>query len=143
MPKLASSKTIILSGATSIFKATKNPEEAWLLYKYLADPESSLDLQAGGLWMPIMKNWYTDPTLVSKWATGNKAHPEGYTDAMMKQVLENGVAMPAFNVKNFGKMRAIVDPALDMVWLGEETAEKAMNRIEPQIIPLIQGYYSK
>ncbi|SCY79265.1 ABC transporter substrate-binding protein [Alkaliphilus peptidifermentans] len=142
MPKLDSCKTMVLSGGTAIFKTTKHPEEAWLLYRYLANPEVSLDLHAGGLWMPILRDWYTDPQLIGKWATGNDAHPEGYTDAMMNQVLNNGVAMPAFNVRNYGQMRAIVDPALDLVWLGEETAEEAMKRIEPQIIPLIEGYYT-
>lgn len=142
LPKLAAgSKTFVLSGATSIFSTTEHPEEAWLLLKWLENPEDSIELQRGGLWMPILKKWYTDPELVSKWAMGNKAHPVGYTDAMMRQVLENGIASPAINVKNYGKMVNIINPALDKVWLGQDTAENAMKSIEPQIKPLIQGYY--
>lgn len=143
LPKLAGSKTLILSGATAIFKTTKHPEEAWLLYKYLLNPESSLELHSSGLWMPVLKSWYTNPTLLAKWAIGNKAHPAGYVDAMVNQVLKNGVQSPAYTVKNFGKMRAIVDPALDKVLLGEQSAKDAMNGIVDQVKPLISGYYGK
>lgn len=143
LPKLAASKTLVSAGATAIFKSTKHPQEAWLLYKYLLDPQASLDLHQSGLWMPVLKAWYTDPKLLAKWATGNKNHPEGYVDAMVNQVMKNSVQGPAFNVKNFGKMRAIVDPALDHVWLGQKSAKDAMNDIAHQVRPLIKGYYGK
>lgn len=143
-PKLtAGSKTFVLSGATCIFSATKHPEESWLLLKWLENPENSMELQAGGLWMPILKKWYTDPELLKKWTSVSKAHPDGYVNAMVDQVLNNGVASPALNVKNFKEMNNLVTPALDKVWLGEDTAENAMKSIEPKIQPLLQGYYNK
>lgn len=143
-PKLtAGSKTFVLSGATCIFSATKHPEESWMLLKWLENPENSMDLQAGGLWMPILKKYYTDPALLNKWASPSKAHPDGYIDAMVNQVLNNGVASPALNVKNFKQMNDLVTPALDKVWLGEDTADNAMKSIEPKIQPLLQGYYNK
>ena len=143
LPKLAGSKTLILSGATAIFKTTAHPDEAWLLYKYLLNPQSSLELHSSGLWMPVLKSWYTNPSLLAKWAVGNKAHPAGYVDAMVNQVLKNSVQCPAYTVKNFGKMRAIVDPALDKVWLGEQSAKDAMGSIVKQVKPLIEGFYGK
>lgn len=56
LPKLKVSNTLLDGAPTVIFKSTKHPEEAWLLYKYMADPESVLPLIEGGLWMPLKKN---------------------------------------------------------------------------------------
>ncbi|QYR19496.1 sugar ABC transporter substrate-binding protein [Paenibacillus sp. sptzw28] len=143
LPKLKISNTLSDGAPTVIFGSTKHPKEAWLLYKWMADPESTLPLHAGGLWMPLKKEWYTNPELVAKWAKGNKAHPEGYVDAFMKQTMENGVRTPGFEVKNLAKISALVTPALDKVWTGKETAETALKAVEPQVQPLIQGYYGK
>ncbi|MBS5912049.1 MAG: sugar ABC transporter substrate-binding protein [Paenibacillus macerans] len=143
LPKLKVSNTLLDGAPTVIFKSTKHPEEAWLLYKYMADPESVLPLIEGGLWMPLKKEWYTNPDLINKWAAGNKAHPEGYTEAYMKQTIENGIRTPGFEVKNLDKINALVTPALDLVWTGKMTAEEALKGVEPKVQPLIQGYYGK
>ncbi|TYP78918.1 ABC transporter substrate-binding protein [Paenibacillus methanolicus] len=143
LPKLKESNTLLDGAPTVIFSSTKHPKEAWMLYKWMADPDSVLPLIAGGLWMPLKKEWYTNPELINKWAAGNKAHPEGYTEAFMKQTLENGIRTPGFEVKNFSKINALVSPALDKVWTGKETAEQALKGVEPKVQPLIQGYYGK
>lgn len=143
LPKLKKSNTLLDGAPTVIFKSTKHPKEAWMLYKYMADPESVLPLIEGGLWMPLKKEWYTKPELINKWAAGNKAHPEGYTEAYMKQTIENGIRTPGFEVKNLDKINALVTPALDLVWTGKESAEKALKGVEPKVQPLIQGYYGR
>ncbi|MFC5469207.1 ABC transporter substrate-binding protein [Cohnella suwonensis] len=143
LPKLKVSNTLSDGAPTVIFSSTKHPEEAWLLYKWMADPEAVLPLIAGGLWMPLKKDWYTNPDLIAKWASGNKAHPEGYVDAFMIQTMENGVRTPGFEVKNLSKIGALVTPALDLVWTGKKTAEEALKEVEPKVQPLIQGHYGK
>lgn len=143
LPKLKTSNTLSDGAPTVIFSSTKHPDEAWLLYKWMADPESSLTLHSGGLWMPLKKDWYTNPELIAKWATGNKAHPEGYVDAFMIQTMERGARVPGFEVRNLAKINAIVTPALDKVWTGKESAEAALKGIESKVQPLIQGYYGK
>lgn len=143
LPKLKESNTLLDGMPTVIFSSTKHPEEAWLLYKFLADPETMLPLIAGGLWMPLKKDWYTEPDLINKWAAGNKAHPEGYTEAFMNQTLENGIRTPGFEVKNLAQINALVTPKLDLVWTGKLSAEQALTEVEPKVLPLIQGYYGK
>ena len=141
LPKLKKSVTLVLGSPTVIFSGGKHPEEAWLLYKWLQNPESSIDLQAGGLWMPLLKDWYTKPELVSKWAENNPAHPEGYKDAIMKQTIENGVSGPAYYVKGFSEIDAIIAPALEQVWLGNKTAEQAIKEVEPKVQEKLKGRY--
>lgn len=134
--------TSILGGATAIFADTKHLEESWKLYKWLNNPESSLELQAGGLWMPLLKDWYTEPELIEKWAVNNPAHPEGYTDAVMRAAIEYGMSGAAYNVKNYGKISALLVPALDGVWLGTVSAQEAMDAIAPEINKLVDGFYN-
>lgn len=67
LPKLKSSKTILFGEPEVISAKTKHPKEAWMFYKFLLDAESGLDMHSSGLWMPVMKKWYTEPDLISKW----------------------------------------------------------------------------
>jgi len=130
-------------GTIGIFKTTEHPEEAYLFWKWICDPANSIEAHKAGLWMPLMKKYYTDENLIKEWATGNPAHPEGYVDAIMKPVLTNFRPHPSSYVKNFAKIDAIVQPALERIYLGAETPEEAMKKIEPEIDKLIEGKYNK
>jgi len=130
-------------GTVGIFKTTQHPEEAYLFWKWICDPANSIEAHKAGLWMPLMKKYYTDENLVKEWAVGNPAHPEGYVDAIMKPLLTNFKPHPSSYVKNFAKIDAIVQPALERIYLGAETAEEAMKKIEPEVEKLIEGKYAK
>lgn len=141
LPKQKRSVPMGISGLTVIHKSTKHLEEAWMFLKFLADPAASIDLYKGGLWMPIMKKWYTDPALVAQWAENNPAHPSGFKDAMMHNLLQNGVPGPSYYIKNFAKINALTYSVMDEVWLGKKTAEQAMKEVEAKVRPEIQGRY--
>lgn len=128
-------------GTMGIFKSTKHQEEAYLFWKWVCNPENSVEVHKAGLWMPLMKKWYTDPAYISRWAEGNPAHPAGYTDAIMKPLLENFKPHPSAYVKNFAKIDALVQPALERIYLGNETPEQAMKGIEAQVNGLVEGKY--
>ncbi len=143
LPNLKNSVTLVLGAPTVIFQGTKYPEESWKLFKWLANPESSLDLQAGGLWMPLLSAWYTDNALIDKWARSNPAHPDGYTEAVMTQTIKNGIPSPTYTLKNFSKIDAIISPALEQVWLGEKDAKTALDEIAPQVNAELKGRYGQ
>jgi multiple sugar transport system substrate-binding protein len=130
-------------GTIGIFKSSQHPEEAYLFWKWLCSTENSMDAHKAGLWMPLMKKYYTDENLIKEWATGNPAHPEGYVDAIMKPALTNLKQHPSSYVKNFPKIDALVQPALERIYMGQETAEQAMKKIEPEVSKLIEGKYTK
>jgi multiple sugar transport system substrate-binding protein len=46
---------------------------------------------------------------------------------------------PTGYVKNFSKIMDIVNPALDKVWLGQQTAQEAMNSIADKAQAQVQG----
>ncbi len=141
LPKLKRSATIYGFDCNAIFKSTKHLDEAWLYWKWSTDPESTLSFHADGLWMPLKKDWYTDKNKLARWAIGNPAHPEGFVDAFVNQVLKNGIPCLSLTVKNFGEIDSIVYPALDRVWLGEQTADSALKNAEAAINKRVQGRY--
>lgn len=141
-PKLKKSITMGISGATVFFKASKHPEEAWMLFKWMANPEGAIGLYSGGLWMPTMKKWYTDESLVAKWVDANPAaHPAGYKDAFMNQLLQNGIPNEGYYLKNQAKIIPIVTSAFDQVWLGKKNAADALKEMEPKAAAEFKGRY--
>lgn len=143
LPKMGEEyKNVVNGGATVIFADTEYPDEAWLLYKWFADPENSLDLHKKGLWMPLMKEWYTDEEKLKLWALDNPAHPEGYVDCFAEGVLNYSVRSPEFYVKNNAKIQSLLTPALDAMWMGEKSAKEAIDEIIPTINAEVKGRYA-
>ncbi|RUS48527.1 sugar ABC transporter substrate-binding protein [Cohnella sp. AR92] len=134
LPKLKRSITVGLSGATVLFSSSKHPQEAWLLYKWLSDPSKAINLYADGLWMPVLKKWYTDPELAAEWVNANPAaHPPGFKDAMMRQLLENGMPGVGYYLRNQADIYPAVTEGLLPVWQGEKTAQDALDDIAKQV----------
>ncbi len=139
LPKLKeNTTTMVVCGMFSIFKSTKYADESWALIKALIDPESTMELNKGGAWMPSLKSYYTEPELIDKWATGT-ARPEGYKDAAIDMMLNHSITGPTFYVKNYNKIMDIANPALDKVWLGQQSAADAMKAIEEKAQAQVQG----
>ncbi|ACT02222.1 ABC transporter substrate-binding protein [Paenibacillus sp. JDR-2] len=142
-PVMKNKATMTLGEPIVIFKDTKHPEEAWMLYKWMMNPENTLELQTSGLWMPVLKKWYENADLVAKWAAGNPAHPEGYQDAVMRNAFDNGFPNTSYYVKNLSKINSMIDPALEQVWLGKTTAQEALSKIKPQVEKELKGVYTE
>jgi multiple sugar transport system substrate-binding protein len=138
LPKLKHSVTVALSGASVIFRSTKHPEEAWQLMKWLLDPNEAIELYADGLWMPTLKEWYTDPVLLDRWVHVNPAaHPPGFVEAMVGQLLDNGVPGIGYYLKHREEIFPIVTDELIPVWLGELRAQEALDEIGRKV----QNYF--
>lgn len=139
LPIMKKPMTTVVCGMFSMFKSTKHPKEAWELMKALMDPEASIDMLTAGTWMPAYKDWYTDPAMLSKWAENLDSRPSGYKDAIIDVLLNDSHQTPTGYVKNFSKIMDIVNPALDKVWLGQQTAQEAMNSIADKAKAQVQG----
>lgn len=139
LPVIKKPVTTVVGAMFSIFKSTEHPEEAWELLKAMLDPEGSLELNHKGLWMPALRSWYEDPTLLDKWTKDSKGRTPGYKDAVINMILEHSHQTPTGYVKNFNKIMDIVNPVLDKVWLGEATAQEAMDSIAAKAQAQVQG----
>jgi ABC-type sugar transport system, periplasmic component len=139
LPKMTST-TAVYSGALGVvFSASKHPEEAWMLLKYITDPESSLELFRDGLWMPNRKAYYTDEDKIDVWASLSRARVEGYRDVLVDPIVNNSQVTSEVYVKNFGDINNILFPALDQAWAGKKTVDEVMAEIMPKLEPLLEG----
>jgi len=139
LPVMKQPMTTVVSGMFSMFKSTKHPKEAWALMKALLDPDAAIDLITAGTWMPSYRNWYTDPAQLAKWTESLDSRPSGYKDAIVDVLLNASHQTPTGYVKNFNKIMDIVNPALDKVWLGQQTAQEAMDSIAQKAQAQVQG----
>ncbi|MRN52147.1 ABC transporter substrate-binding protein [Paenibacillus monticola] len=139
LPVMKEPVTTVVAGMFSIFKSTKHPQESWELLKALLDPEAAIDMITSGTWMPSYKDWYTDPELIAKWTEGLDSRPSGYKDAIIDVILTKSHQTPTGYVKNFNKIMDVVNPALDKVWLGQQTAQEAMDAIAPKAQAQVKG----
>ena len=59
----------------------------------------------------------------------------------MTALYENFTKHPSAYVKNFSKIDSIVLPALEKVFMGEQSAKEAMEAIAPDVKQYIDGKY--
>ena len=129
------------ASACVIFNTCENVDVAWDFMMYLADPSNALDLYSSGLWMPIMREWYEDEELLNSWASpGTTSHTEGFYDAAVRYTDYDYRLAPESCVVGWSKLDAVIESALDSVWLGEKSAEDAMNEIKPAVDGMVSGF---
>lgn len=105
-----------------IARGTKHPDAAWELVKYLAGPDGEAALARTGLAQPAIKRLAESPV----WLDGRKpAHKIITTRAVPFIVFQPFTPVwPEIVTK--------MNPELDLVWNGKETAAAAMARVQPQ-----------
>jgi multiple sugar transport system substrate-binding protein len=141
IPKL-SGTTSVYSGALGVvFSASKHPKEAWMLLKYITNPESSLELFRDGLWMPNRKAYYMEESKIDMWASVSRARVEGYKDVLVDPIVADSEVTSEVYVKNFGDINNIMLPALDQAWTGQKTVDDVMAEIMPKLEPLLEGSF--
>jgi multiple sugar transport system substrate-binding protein len=141
MPIFKKPINIVFASSTSIFEKSKHKEAAWKLVKYLMDPVSNLTMHAEGYWMPINKNWYSDPELLKKW-TDNPTHSGNYVQLAQTSLLSNNVSYPyIMRLVNFDKIDPILGAPLGKIFAGQQSATDALAGFEDKIKPLLKGFY--
>lgn len=139
LPKFKQAVTLNTGGPNVIFNTTKNPEQAKEFMRFFFKEDNNMGLIQGGTWMPVSKQWYTDETLIKKWAD-NKTHPElpQYKTAVIDYAMKNALQVPWYYCLPYSRMEDIVTAGMDPVWAGTKTAKEA---IEKDIMPKIQPIF--
>ncbi|MCL1795860.1 MAG: extracellular solute-binding protein [Clostridia bacterium] len=141
LPVFKTPRNSIDAGVRCIWSNTKYPKASWELYKFLANPEGAMSLYHDGLWMPTIREWYTDAAKYELWAVGNPAHPDGYKPVVADSLF-NGTATPSWTlrIKNFAQLWAVMRPALQQIWLDTKSVDDVVAEIEEAANPLVQGF---
>jgi multiple sugar transport system substrate-binding protein len=124
-----------------MFNGTKHPDEAWRWMSFLATEFYQLQFLKIGLWLPSqtalmtpegMKKWYTPRTSPTE-----GVHPEGYDLIVTQYVPKYGHVF--YFPPGWSKADAIITPALDSVWNGDQTAEEAMTAAVPEANAILEA----
>ena len=142
LPKLQQPRTVILGSPTVIFAGTPHRAEALKFYKFHNDPQA-VDLYARGLWMPLQRAYYTEPTAMAAWLN-NPAHPPEAAAALVDYTLCCVVRAPHYDVKNFGRITTeVIQPAVDRIWAGQAGAAEALAQAVQDAAPLLAGRWDR
>lgn len=136
LPKIGKPVVDVMSGASVVYTSTKYPKQAVDYITYEANPLSKL--VTSGLWMPVKKEYYTNPKLVAEW-TNNPAHPPEYKTAVVDYVLQDSVGDPANHIKDFSQIDPVIEQNLDEIWLNKKPVKQVLETIGKQIQPMLKG----
>jgi multiple sugar transport system substrate-binding protein len=130
-PKLKVPATDMQAHIHCGFAATKYPEQSWQWLRFLGTEYYQLGFLKMGLWLPSqtalmtpdgMKKWYTE-----RKGPGDGVHPAGYDKIVTEYVPKYGHVL--YMPPGYSEADALITPALDAVWIGDQTAEEAMTAV--------------
>ncbi|WP_336629741.1 MULTISPECIES: ABC transporter substrate-binding protein [unclassified Microbacterium] len=140
MPKHQQQVTLQLSGATVIANGTKKPSDAVDFYLYHNDPHNVTELFTSGLWLPLEKKYYTNEADIRFW-TDNENHPAEFRTAVIDALMTNAVTIYSQRLRNINAITQVLNPAIDRIASGSQTAAEVCKGLRDQIQPLLKGMY--
>lgn len=127
LPGLKHPATNMQAHLHSALAATTHPQEAWRWVRFLSTPFYQTQFCKIGLWLPSQTQLMTEEGL-NTWITEG-VHPEGYTQIATDFVTNYGHVL--YQPVGWAEAAALVNPALEAVWIGDQTAEAAMTAAVP------------
>ncbi|MGI6149929.1 MAG: sugar ABC transporter substrate-binding protein [Firmicutes bacterium] len=114
-----------MSGAGYVISAnTKHPEEAWTFLQFLCGVEGQTIFASTGVAVPAYRSDQTRDAFVS-------ALPEGFGEIFLEDT-EYGKIPPLFD--GWVELNTtVVNPALDLLFIGEATAEEVVAMMKPDV----------
>ena len=135
--------TISLGEPFVIFATCEHPEYAYQLLRNFMQPEHSMGLIAGGLWKPVLREWFENEEKVDMWAGPNEIYPPEFRTALMLNTLENGVPTRTYTIRNLPRINEILGPALDAVWTGDISVAEAVASVQELMDAEVQGTFPR
>ncbi|MBN1994088.1 MAG: extracellular solute-binding protein [Anaerolineae bacterium] len=145
LPKLKQPATDMQAHIHSAYAATKYPDQAWKWVRFLGTEFYQLVFLKMGLWLPSQTDLMT-PEGMQKWYTerqgpGDGVHPAGYDQIVTQYVPKYGHVL--YMPPGYAKADAVITPALDAIWIGEQTAEEAMTAAAPEANAILEAEQQK
>lgn len=138
LPGLKHTATNMQAHLHSALAQSDHPEEAWRWVRFLSTPFYQTQFCKIGLWLPSQTNLMTEEGL-NEWITDG-VHPEGYTDIATDYISNYGHVL--YQPVGWNEASAVITPALEAVWIGDQTAEEAMAAAVPEANEILQNNQS-
>ena len=141
LPKIQIPATDVGGAACMIAATTKNPDAAYEFYRWRYSPER-INLYKDGLWMPVLKKYYTDPASIKLWLDpANGVYPEEAQQVLIDYPLKyNPKQAFGYWLANLAKLGTdVINPAITSLLANEGTAQAIMTKADQAAAPLMQG----
>ena len=140
LPFMKEKVTINTGGPNVVFSQSKHPAEAMEWVKWYAQEENSWGLIESGIWMPVLKKWYTDENLTKKWA-GNPNFPPyaQYKSAVVDYAVKYAKPASWYYVNNTIDFNTLLGSLLGEVWTGNKTAKDAITKGYTSLVAAYKG----
>lgn len=141
LPYFQEPVTMFNASARVIFSSTEHPEEALEFYKFHTNPEV-VSLFKKGLWMPNFVEYYTNPEKTAEWLQGEEGvYPPEASDVLVGFAYNySSYLSPSYWLANQSQIFSeAVNPAMELLWSGEASAQEAMDQAAENAAPLMGG----
>lgn len=140
-PSFSTPSGMAWASAFMMSKNTKHPKEAFKLYKALADYDYAVDATqkhgASVSNLPNTKSSYESQEAIDKWSKNYGEDFAEVTSGLLTKVAKNGENTI---MKNFSTVvEQTIMPQLDKLWLGEMSAEEAVQGLDEKLADKLEG----
>lgn len=139
LPSYQEPVTLAVCSPMVVPSASKRKAEAFELLVYLSRPEN-VTLYETGLWMPGLREYYTDEKAIQKWLSDD-VHPKEYRTAVIDYMRDHGGSDYHRWLKNQSAIDNRLNPGLDVISENEADAATALKQLKSDVQPLLQGAY--
>lgn len=145
LPMMKQPATTLQAHLHSVFAGSDQPDAAWEWVRFLATEYYQIQFLKIGLWLPSQtalttaegrEKWMTERT-----APGQGVHPEGYEQLINEFIPEYGQVL--YMPPGWTKATSVLFPALDAVFVGDQTAEEAMTAVVPEVNAILEAEQQK
>lgn len=140
-PKTITPATDMQAHLHCAFADGQHHEQSWEWLRFLATEYYQLQFLQIGLWLPSqtalatpagMDKWYTDRVSPTE-----GVHPEGYDKIFKEYVPKYGHVL--YMPPGYNEADSIITPAMDAIWIGDQTAEEAMATAVPEANAILEA----
>lgn len=134
LPKFKDAVTYNTGGPTVMFQSSEHPAETMEFLKWYTQESNNWGLIETGIWMPILKDYYTDEAKTKEWAD-NENHPkyEDYKTAVVDYALNNAKQVPWYYLPCYSRLQEVLEADMPAVWNGDKTAKEAIDAMAPKL----------
>ena len=130
LPMMKNEVTICTGGPQVVFSQSKHQTEAMEFIKWYTKEENSWDnLIATGIWMPILKSYYTDEKLRNSWIDNpNFPEHDECVGALVNYAMDSAKSTCWYYVPHTTEFIELLRSVLGNVWSGDATAVDTLSK---------------
>jgi len=127
LPNMGTRLTMHTGGPVVMFSQTRHPAEVMEFIRWYSNPNNNFGLIEAGIWMPAYQNWFTDSTLLNRWARSPAYPPfDEFNSAVVQTSLNYSRPVANYYTDNCDAFYSLLQSILGPVWTGQQTAQQAI-----------------